>query len=173
MLQNPWSAAIKHFSHRYRPTGICKRGFSLKKSHIEWIFAGHIRGRTALIWSDPVNRRESGGLSLLFYEDMAGRSRGRFERRWISLIFAGRNRILVIRRELPLTNVASPAVPVVKSIRGFFFVPAPAALSSNWAMLFMDRLLAFSFFGKVWLWFFFRLLSAACLQFPLLLQWPG
>jgi hypothetical protein len=35
-----------------------------------------------------------------------------FERRLISLIFAGRNRIIMIRRELPLTVIASPAEPV-------------------------------------------------------------
>jgi hypothetical protein len=45
-------------------------------------------------------------------ENRASRSRGRFERRLISLIFAGRNRIILIRRELPLTSVASPAEPV-------------------------------------------------------------
>src|ERR1700722_4542082 len=39
-------------------------------------------------------------------------SRGSFQRRLISLIFAGRNRIILIRRELPLTVVASPAEPV-------------------------------------------------------------
>ena len=74
----------------------------------------------ALIWSDPVNRCESVGLSLFlflslflsFSEDRASSSRGRFGRRLISLIFAGRNRIILIRRELPLTSVASPAEPV-------------------------------------------------------------
>jgi hypothetical protein len=49
---------------------------------------------------------------LPFFEDRASGSQGRFERRLISLIFAGRNRIIVIRRELPLTSVASPAEPV-------------------------------------------------------------
>jgi hypothetical protein len=74
--------------------------------------------RTALIWSDPVNLCTSVGLflslSLLLplIENRASSSRGRFERRLISLIFAGRNRIILIRRELPLTKVASPAVPV-------------------------------------------------------------
>ena len=48
-------------------------------------------------------------LLLPFIEDRASRSRGSFERRLISLIFAGRNRIILIRRELPLTKVASPA----------------------------------------------------------------
>jgi hypothetical protein len=71
-----------------------------------------------LIWSDPVNCCESVGLFLLlpllfpFVEHRASSSRGRFERRLISLIFAGRNRIIMIRRELPLTSVASPAEPV-------------------------------------------------------------
>ena len=53
-------------------------------------------------------------LFLLFssFEDRASSSRGRIERRLISLIFAGRNRIIMIRRELPLTKVASPAEPV-------------------------------------------------------------
>ena len=46
------------------------------------------------------------------FEDRAGSSRGSFQRRLISLIFAGRNRIILIRRELPLTVVASPAKPV-------------------------------------------------------------
>jgi hypothetical protein len=48
-------------------------------------------------------------LSLPFSEDRASNSRGRFGRRLISLIFAGRNRIILIRGELPLTKVASPA----------------------------------------------------------------
>jgi hypothetical protein len=69
-----------------------------------------------LIWSDPVNPVESMGLFLslflLFPEDRASSSLGRFERRLISLIFAGRNRIIMIRRELPLTVIASPVEPV-------------------------------------------------------------
>ena len=71
-----------------------------------------------LIWSDPVNVCTSVGLFLLlwlplpFCENRASSSRGRFERRLISLIFAGRNRIILIRRELPLTNGASQAGPV-------------------------------------------------------------
>ena len=72
--------------------------------------------RRSLIWSDPVNRCTSVGLFLLLslslFENRASSSRGRFERRLISLIFAGRNRIILIRRELPLTKVASPAEPV-------------------------------------------------------------
>jgi hypothetical protein len=46
------------------------------------------------------------------FEDRASSSRGSFQRRLISLIFAGRNRIILIRRELPLTVIASPAEPV-------------------------------------------------------------
>ena len=53
-------------------------------------------------------------LSLLLplIEDRASSIRGRFERRLISLIFAGRNRMVMIRRELPRTKIASPAEPV-------------------------------------------------------------
>jgi hypothetical protein len=51
-------------------------------------------------------------LFLSFFEDRASSSRGSFQRRLISLIFAGRNRIILIRRELPLTVIASPAEPV-------------------------------------------------------------
>ena len=74
--------------------------------------------RDSLIWSDPVNLCTSMGLFLLLslllplFEDRASSSQGRSERRLISLIFAGRNRIILIRRELPLTKVASPAEPV-------------------------------------------------------------
>jgi hypothetical protein len=46
------------------------------------------------------------------FEDRASSSRGSLQRRLISLIFAGRNRIILIRRELPLTVIASPAEPV-------------------------------------------------------------
>jgi hypothetical protein len=69
-----------------------------------------------LIWSDRVNSAKSVGLflSLLLFisEDRASSSLGRCERRLISLIFAGRNRIIMIRRELPLTVIANPAEPV-------------------------------------------------------------
>src|SRR5579863_3045654 len=60
-----------------------------------------------------------------FFEPRASHSRGRFERRWISLIFARRSRIIMIRRERPLTNVASPALPVASQVRGFSFLRAP------------------------------------------------
>jgi hypothetical protein len=68
-----------------------------------------------LIWSDPVNAADSVvllQLLLSFKEHRASSSLGRFWRRLISLIFAGRNRIIMIRRELPLTVSASPVEPV-------------------------------------------------------------
>jgi hypothetical protein len=60
-------------------------------------------GHPYLIWSDPVKGCESVESLFLLLDDRASSSRGRFERRLISLIFAGRNRIILIRRELPLT----------------------------------------------------------------------
>jgi hypothetical protein len=71
-----------------------------------------------LIWSDRVNTAKTVGLflslSLLLSlpEDRASSSRSSCKRRLISLIFAGRNRIIMIRRELPLTVIASPVEPV-------------------------------------------------------------
>jgi hypothetical protein len=71
-----------------------------------------------LIWSDRVNTARSVGLFLslslllFFPEDRASSSRSSCERRLISLIFAGRNRIIMIRRELPLTVIASLVEPV-------------------------------------------------------------
>ena len=68
-----------------------------------------------LIWSDPVNLRDSwvwSSLLLWFFEDKTSSSRGSCERRLISLIFAGRNRMILIRRELPLTVIASSAEPL-------------------------------------------------------------
>jgi len=77
---------------------------------------GRFYERIGLIWSDRVNTAKAVGflsLSLLsFPEDRASSSRSSFERRLISLIFAGRNRIIMIRRELPLTVIASPVEPV-------------------------------------------------------------
>ena len=71
----------------------------------------------SLIWSDLSTLRVCGvvlslRLLFLFLEDRASSSRSMFERRLISLIFAGRDRLILIRRELPLTSVASPAKPV-------------------------------------------------------------
>ena len=74
--------------------------------------------RNVQIWSEPVNLCTSMGLFLSlplflpFVESRASSSLGSFERRLISLIFAGRNRIILIRRELPLTSVASHVEPV-------------------------------------------------------------
>jgi ABC-type cobalamin/Fe3+-siderophores transport system ATPase subunit len=71
-----------------------------------------------LIWSDRVKTAKTVGLflslSLLLFlpEDRASSSRSSCKRRLISLIFAGRNRIIMIRRELPLTVIASPVEPV-------------------------------------------------------------
>ena len=85
----------------------------------ESIFDKRLDEWFGLIWSDRVNSSGSVGLFLqlslllLFPEDRASSSLGRFERRLISLIFAGRDRIIMIRRELPLTLViASPVEPV-------------------------------------------------------------
>jgi hypothetical protein len=128
-----------------------------------------------LIWSDPVHSCESVGLFLLLFEDGASSSRGRCERRLISLIFAGRNRIILIRRELPLTYVASPAEPVAKGRRGFSFVPAPAAAGPvlEWSSVvhslgglcffLLWKVLAFAFVGSL----FVMPPSAACRPFPL------
>ena len=49
---------------------------------------------------------------IVVFEDGASSSQGRIERRLISLIFAGRNRIIMIRRALPLTSGEGPAEPV-------------------------------------------------------------
>jgi hypothetical protein len=71
--------------------------------------------RFALIWSDRVNAAKSAGVFVVVLAFSRGQSEqqpGQVERRLISLIFAGRNRIIMIRRELPLTVIASPAEPV-------------------------------------------------------------
>jgi hypothetical protein len=57
----------------------------------------------------------------------ASRSRGKYRRRLIKLIFANRNRIVMIRRELRLTTFASPVDPVANCRGGFSLVLAPAA----------------------------------------------
>src|SRR5438876_3991728 len=130
-------------------------------------------GNPYLIWSDPVHSCESVGWFLLLFEDRASSSRGRCERRLISLIFAGRNRIILIRRELPLTWDASPAEPVAKVRRGFSFVPAPAAAGPVLELSSVIHSLivfVFSFWGKFLLLlncFFVMPPSAACRPFPL------
>ena len=73
-----------------------------------------------LIWSDRSSC--AGRLSI---EDRVSNSRSRYRRRLIKLIFAGRSRIIMIRRELPLTNVANPARPVAYFRRGFSFCACP------------------------------------------------
>ena len=82
--------------------------------HAEWSeFADE---RIALIWSDRVNAAEIVRMlfvvTLAFSRGQSEQQPGQIERRLISLIFAGRNRIIMIRRELPLTVIASPAEPV-------------------------------------------------------------
>ena len=91
-----------------------RKNFALEP-HVGW--SELVDECIALIWSDRVNPAEPMGLFLsllvLFFEGRASSSLGRFERRrLISLIFAGRNRIIMIRRELPLTVIASPVEPV-------------------------------------------------------------
>jgi len=71
----------------------------------------HAGDDTALIWSDLSTSAWLWG-GFCFFKDRASGSRGSFKRRLINLIFAGRNRMVMIRRELPLTNVASLAEPV-------------------------------------------------------------
>ncbi len=84
----------------------------------KWIHSGLATTRPqpineciALIWSDRVNLRDGWVCFCLcfccFPEDRASSSWSSDERRLISLIFAGRNRIIMIRRELPLTVIAS------------------------------------------------------------------
>ena len=85
----------------------------------------------------------------------------------IKLIFAGRNRIIMIRRELPLTTHASPAKGLSQmSGGGFSFVLAPAAADRA---LELDSVIhglnGFSFFGKFLLLFFvFGHAAICCLQ---------
>ncbi len=65
------------------------------------------RGDPTLIWSDPVNLCTIvGGLSSRARAAAAEAER----RRWISLIFAGWDRMVMIRRELSRTSIASLAV---------------------------------------------------------------
>ena len=69
----------------------------------------------ALTWSDRVKSAKSVGMFLqlpLLFPSTGRAAAWQVERRLISLIFAGRNRIIMIRRELPLTVIASPAEPV-------------------------------------------------------------
>jgi hypothetical protein len=63
---------------------------------------------TELIWNDRSRCVDSGFSCLFGSEEQTGSSRGSEMRRLITLIFAGRDRMVVIRRELPLTSIASP-----------------------------------------------------------------
>jgi hypothetical protein len=74
--------------------------------------------------------------------------------------------MVMIRRELPLTNFASPAGPVAYFRRGFSFVLAPAAadpvLELDYAV---HRCFCFSLFGKVlFLLFVFHHAASCCVQ---------
>jgi hypothetical protein len=113
-------------------------------------------------------------LLLSFLEDRASSSRSSFERRLISLIFAGRNRIIMIRRELPLTVVASQVEPVAEAKRGFSFVLALAAAGSVFEMdvsVHRFDVLSFSFLGGFVL-AVVRLQVAAWRSSQLWFQWP-
>jgi len=74
-------------------------------------YSGKAAIASALIWSDLVNACAVAGGFCLF-GDRASSSQRQNRRRLISLIFAGRNRMVMIRRELPRTKIASPAEPV-------------------------------------------------------------
>jgi hypothetical protein len=73
--------------------------------------------------------------------------------------------MVMIRRELPLTNFASPAEPVAYFRRGFSFVLAPAAADP---VLELDSVVhvlivfAFSLFGKFLLLLFVSRHAARC-----------
>ena len=67
----------------------------------------------------------------------------------IKLIFAGRNRIIMIRRELPLTNRASPAKGLShREERGFSFVLAPAAADLVLVLNCLLKVLSFSYLER-------------------------
>jgi hypothetical protein len=68
----------------------------------------------------------------------------------MTLLFAGRNRIIMIHQVMRLTTDANPAEPVANFHRRSSFVLAPAAagLSSNRISLFIVWSGDFSLFGK-------------------------
>ena len=70
----------------------------------------HTNRGIALIWSDPVKVLMVVGVFV--FRDQGQPQPKQSRRRLISLIFAGRNRMVMIRRELPRTKSASPAKPV-------------------------------------------------------------
>ena len=72
----------------------------------------------------------------------------------IKLIFAGWNRIIMIRRELPQTSDASPARPVANVRRGFSFVLAPAAADLVLELDCFVQGFCFSLVGRVFVFVF-------------------
>ncbi len=85
---------------------------------------------------------------------------GRFERRLIGLIFAGRNRIIMIRRELPLTVIASPVEPVShrpSEDSPFVLAPAALALCSRWMARFIKGRFCFFLIWKAFAFVLVRL----------------
>jgi len=100
--------------------------------------------------------------SFFSIEDRVSRSRGRYRRRLIKLIFAGRNRIIMIRRELPQTSDASPARPVANVRRGFSFVHAPAAADLVLELDCLVQRLCFFLLGKVLFCLFVFRHTASC-----------
>jgi hypothetical protein len=99
--QNPGGAGAKPLHHSLLP---------LRKP------ASSHNACIALIWSHRVNSCEVCGIvfvvAFAFFSRQSEQQQGQIERRLISLIFSGRNRIIMIHRELPLTVIASPAEPV-------------------------------------------------------------
>src|SRR5207253_11373202 len=82
-------------------------------NHFFGTFRSDVDECFALIWSDRVNSAMF--VDVFVVASSQGQSEqqpGQVKRRRISLIFAGRNRIIMIRRELPLTVIASPIEPV-------------------------------------------------------------
>jgi len=102
------------------PVALLQRVNHMQAAHTE---PEAFKASRPLICSD----RSRGAGRLFRSRTRVSRSRGRYRRRLIKLIFAGRNRIIMIRRDLPQTSDASPAEPVANVRRGFSFVFAPAA----------------------------------------------
>jgi hypothetical protein len=89
---------------------LCLHGEIATCNLLQSLFSGYNYMGTALIWSDRVKSAMHSWVLLLLLKLFRGQSAqrsGQLLRRLISLIFAGRNRIIVIRRELPRTSSAS------------------------------------------------------------------
>ena len=116
----------------------------------------------------PVDGRRSGntfplvGLERVLFWTAGPTTAQEHTRRLITLIFAGRNRMVMIRRELPQTNFASSAEPVAYFRRGFSFVLAPAAA---------DPVLELDSVVHVLLFLLFPYLESSCFcfSFPVML----